>query len=85
VSVKHSHSLGTIWGRHDDSWLGAQYAMEPSSRMDACFERHCGSCRPLSSDGIMSFTPVAVSLPMMILLAPCAASRTSSYWSPNAW
>ena len=25
VSVKHSHSLGTIWGRQDDSWAGAQY------------------------------------------------------------
>mmetsp|Transcript_16451 Transcript_16451/g.57498 ORF Transcript_16451/g.57498 Transcript_16451/m.57498 type:complete len:475 (-) Transcript_16451:5193-6617(-) len=84
VSPNASHSFGTICGRHDDSWRGAQYAILPRSTMLACLERHWISCRPLSSTGITSLTPWPDSLLMITCAAGGAASRTSRTLSPYA-
>lgn len=47
-SVSTSVSLGTMLGRQDDSCLGAQYAIAPSSSTDPGDKRHRPSMRSLS-------------------------------------
>lgn len=45
-SVSTSVSLGTMLGRQDDSCLGAQYAIAPSSSTDPADRRHVCSTEP---------------------------------------
>ena len=82
VSEWALRSCGTTWGRQAPSCLGAQKAVAPSMRMEACLVRHWVAPRPSRREGMTSLTPWAESLRITAREAPAAARRTSFSWSP---
>ena len=70
VSENASVSFGTTLGRQEASCLGAQWLIEPSMVIEACFVLQFGSSNALRTAGITSLTPWAESL-LMILPAAC--------------
>mmetsp|Transcript_57441 Transcript_57441/g.121901 ORF Transcript_57441/g.121901 Transcript_57441/m.121901 type:complete len:203 (-) Transcript_57441:2432-3040(-) len=76
VSLNASVSLGTTCGRHFASCLGAQWDIDPSMWMDACFVLHSGSANASRTAGMTSLTPCPDRLPMMSPTVRSAAART---------